>query len=225
MSCPAACIERGTISANRLSADTEGAFARAKLEDEVLSAPPVPRLAVGRKPTRNHPPVAATERDICWASMYCVKRHAGGAGFQQPGGQASLYAPVKVRVRLLLFGLSCGCLRHFFSASVPRKSRPKRLHLDSPLIHSDEPPVGRKRLFPCARVSRLPQTTGWSRLLSVAGLARRDCGDPLNVGENNRKSIVFAIHAQKPCQGRGSGSTLESNSRWAASACGRRSLF
>lgn len=46
------------------------------------------------------------------------------AGFQQPGGQGSLY---------------------------------------SPLIHSDEPPVGRKRLFPCARVSRLPQTTGWSR--------------------------------------------------------------
>jgi hypothetical protein len=95
--------------------------------------------------------------------MYCSKRHAGGAGFQQPGGLASLYAPVKVRVRLLLFGLSCGCLRHFFSASMPRKSSPKRLHLDSPLIHSDEPPVGRKRLFPCARASRLPQTTGWSR--------------------------------------------------------------
>jgi hypothetical protein len=168
---------------------------------------------------------APPDLDARHSPMYGSKRHAGGAGFQQPGGQASLYAPVKVRVRLLLFGLSCGCLRHFFSASMPRKSRPKRLHLDSPLLHSDEPPVGRKRLFPCARVSRLPQTAGWSRPFFVAGLARRDCGDPLNVVENNRKSMIFAIHAQKPYQGRGSGSTLESNNRWAASACGRRSLF
>ena len=81
-----------------------------------------------------------------------------------------MYAPVKVRVRLLLFGLSCGCLRHFFSASLPRKSRPKRLHLDSPLIHSDEPPVGRKRLFPCARASRLPQTTVYLGIVSSRGL-------------------------------------------------------
>jgi hypothetical protein len=130
--------------------------------------------------------------------MYGSKRHAGGAGFQQPGGQASLYAPVKVRIRLLLFGLSCGCLRHFFSASMPRKSRPKRLHLDSPLIHSDEPPVGRKRLFPCARASRLPQTTGWSRPFFVAGLAASlpwDRAEPVGEGEDYRASLGEDLHA------------------------------
>ncbi len=47
---------------------------------------------------------------------------------RQPG----LSAPVKVRVRLLLFGPPGGCRRHFSSPSVANKSGPKRLHLDSP---------------------------------------------------------------------------------------------
>jgi len=48
-----------------------------------------------------------------------------------------LFASVKVRIRLLLFGLpQRGRLRDFFSASLPRKSSPKRLYLDSPLITS-----------------------------------------------------------------------------------------
>jgi hypothetical protein len=57
--------------------------------------------------------------------------------FQQPGGYFRLYAPVKVRILLLLFELPLrGRLRDFFSASMPRKNSPKRLHLDSPLITS-----------------------------------------------------------------------------------------
>jgi hypothetical protein len=76
--------ETGTIPANRLSADTEGAFARAKLEDEVLSAPPVPRLSVGRKHPPNQRPKAASELDTCGRPFTARSVMLGAQGFNSP---------------------------------------------------------------------------------------------------------------------------------------------